>query len=138
MELPISDMESDAISAPQMKIIFSNLNSAIFYEDSLQLSSNIFVIILFTPGKSIRFWRQNSKMEYFDENCVTLRMASFCFQIVLQGSFDRFLSIFFKKNKILEKIMIFVYQNGVWVLVVSEKSIKSIKNPVFSYLRELT
>ena len=34
--------------------------------------------------------------------------------------------------------MIFVYQNGVWVLVVSEKSIKFIKNPVFSYLRELT
>ena len=70
-------------------------------------------------------------MEYFDENCVTLRMASFCLQIVLWGSFDRFLSIFFKKIKILEKIMIFVYQHGAWVLVVSEKSIKDYQKSSF-------
>ena len=42
-------------------------------------------------------------MKFFDENCVTLRMASFCFQIVIWGSFDRFLSIFFKKNKNFRK-----------------------------------
>ena len=56
---------------------------------------------------------------------------SFCFQIVLWGSFDRFLSIFFKKIKILEKIMIFVYQHGAWVLVVSAKSIKDYQKSSF-------
>ena len=72
-------------------------------------------------------------MKFFDENCVTLRMASFCFQIVIWGSFDRFLSIFFKKIKILEKIMIFVHHHGAKVFVVIEKSIKYIKIPVFTW-----
>ena len=57
-------------------------------------------------------------------------MANFCLQIVLWGSFDRFLSIS-KKNKILEKIMIFVYQHGAWVLVVSAKSIKDYQKSSF-------
>ena len=58
-------------------------------------------------------------------------MMSFCFHIVLLGSIDRFLSIFFKKIKILEKIMIFVYQHGAWVLVVSAKSIKDYQKSSF-------
>ena len=60
----------------------------------------------------------------FYQNYFPLRMASFCFQMVLWGSFDKFLSIFFKQIKILEKIMIFVYQHGAWVLVVNANSIK--------------
>ena len=85
-----------------------------------------------TPAKSSIFCLYNSKIDNFEEKCVRLRMVSFCFQIVLWGSFDRFLSIFFKKIKILEKIMIFVYQNGAWILVVSEKSIKDYQKSTVS------
>ena len=63
-------------------------------------------------------------------------MVSFCRQIFLWDSFDRFLSIFFKTSKISEKIMIFVHQNGAWVLVVTVESIKPIKNGVFPWYAE--
>ena len=50
-------------------------------------------------------------MRSFDENSLPLRTASFGRTILLWGSFDRFLSIFFKPNKINEKVWFFSLRN---------------------------